>query len=89
MGNQRECSHRWRQVHEEFLLGGSFPVGWECVDCKKFVSGDKITPAGLGGVVLKKSARLVGPHGGRGQTSSGKSYKEQIIDEDGKLTIVK
>ena len=84
-----ECSHRWRQVHEEFLLGGSFPVGWECVDCNKFISINEAMPVGLGGVVLKNAVRLVGPHGGHGQTSDGKPYKEQIVDEDGKLTVIR
>ena len=89
MEKKKKCSHRWRQVHDEFLLGGSFPCGWECVDCNKFVSSNEVTPEGPGGKILKKSARLVGPHGGHGQTSDGKSYKEQIIDENGKLTIIR
>ena len=83
------CSHCWRKVYEEFLLGGLFLIGWECVNCKEFVSCNKITPSGLGGVSLENSARLIGPHGGHGQTSNGESYKEQIIDEQGHLTIVK
>lgn len=86
--DEKKCSHRWRRVCEEFLLGGFFPVGWECIDCKKFISSDEITPAGLGGEILKKAARLIGPLGGRGRTSSGKSYKEQVIDENGKLIII-
>lgn len=81
------CDHKWRKVYEEFLLGGSFPVGWECTECMKFVSIGELTPEGLEGKVLKNSARLVAPHGGTSQTSNGKSYKEQIIDEDGNLTI--
>jgi hypothetical protein len=83
-----EHTHRWRVVHEEFLMGGTFPVGWECVDCKKFVSEGELTPAGLGGVVLNNAARLIAPHGGYSRTSDGKPYKEQIIDEHGKLTII-
>jgi hypothetical protein len=82
------CSHRWRRVYEEFLLGGSFPTGWECVDCGKSVDNDSITPAGLGGVVLDRAARLVGPHGGYGQRSDGRRYKEQIVDENGVLTVI-
>lgn len=84
-----ECLHRWRRLHEELLMGGHYPIGWECTECKKFVSNSEITPEGLGGIVLKNSHRLVGPHGGCGNTSDGKVYKEQIIDEDGKLTIVR
>ena len=83
------CFHRWRRVYEEFLLGGSFQCGWECTDCKKFISNQELTPNGIEGIVLEKSARLVGPHGGYGNTLDGSSYKEQIINEEGKLTIIK
>ena len=82
-------THRWRQVHEEALLGGSYRIGWECVDCKAYVSNGDVTPAGLGGVVLEKAARLVGPHGCRSQCTDGSTYKEQIVDEDGHLSIIR
>jgi hypothetical protein len=82
------CKHRWRKVFEEFLLGGMSPIGYECVDCKEFISNNQLTPAGLGGIVLENSARLVAPCGGRSKTSSGEFYREQIIDEYGKLTII-
>jgi hypothetical protein len=81
------CNHKWRKVFEEFILCGSFPVGWECTECKEFVSLDSLTPAGLEGTVLKNSARLIAPHGGTSQTSEGNPYKEQIVDEDGNLSI--
>ena len=83
------CDHRWREVHEEMLLiGGNTTIGWECLECKEYVDKSKLTPAGLSGVITKQH-RLVGPHGGRGKCSDGSTYKEQIIDEDGKLTIVR
>ncbi len=81
------CNHKWRRVYEEFLLGGSFPVGWECILCDKYVDNNQITPAGLGGIVLENSVKLVGPHGGYGTTSKGNCYKSQIIDGDGNLII--
>ena len=84
----KACTHKWRQVHEAFLLGGSFPVGWECVICKKFINTNDITPAGIGGTVTKEH-RLFGPHGGRGNTADGGQYKEQIIHEDGTLEVIR
>lgn len=81
------CEHRYRQVREESLLGGTFSVGWECIDCGHFVPQHKITPTGLDGIVVK-GAILRGPHGCKSFTSSGKTYSRQIIDEDGNLTII-
>ena len=83
-----DCAHRWRRRYEQFLLGGAFPTGWECIECKYYVSDSELTPAGLPGEVLEKAMRLVGLHGGRGNTSDGQVYSEQIVDEDGNLTIV-
>lgn len=82
------CNHRWRRVFEESLIGGAFSVGWECTTCGDYVANSDITPAGLGGIVLEKAARLHGPLGARSITSAGKPYKEQIIDEDGNLIIM-
>lgn len=82
------CTHRWRSVYEAFLLGGSFLIGWECVDCEEYVSQQEMKPIGVGGVVLAKAARLIAPHGGNGRTGSGQPYHEQIISEDGVLTII-
>ena len=85
------CNHRWREVHEETVfIGGNISVGWECVveGCNMYVDKSKLTPAGLEGVVTNQH-RLIGPHGGRGQCSDGSTYKEQIIDEEGKLTIIR
>ena len=75
-------------MYEEFLLGGAFPIGWECVECGKYVSKSEITPEGLGGVVLRKAAHLYAPHGAWSYTGSGERYTEQIIDEDGNLEII-
>lgn len=83
------CDHRWRKVYEQAVFGGAFQVGWECVKCKNYVSNGSMTPTGLGGIVLDKAARLIGPHGGRGNTSDGAQFKEQIVDENGQLTIVR
>ncbi len=80
------CDHSWRQVHEEALFGGSFPVGWECTKCNLYRSNYELTPAGLGGTI-SNTHRLVGPHGCRSQTSAGKPYTEQIIGENSYLTI--
>ena len=84
-----EHTHRWRRLYEEFLLGGAFQVGYECIDCPEYVPNESLTPDGLPGTFLKKAMRLVGPHGGWGQTSEGMPYKEQIVDENGNLTIVR
>jgi hypothetical protein len=79
------CNHRWRQVHEEMLIiGGSVPVGWDCMACGKYVSKDELTPEGLGGVVTK-AQRLCGPV----ECSDGSVYQDQIVDEEGVLTIVR
>ena len=82
------CPHSWMRVHEQALWGGSFPIGYECVGCGKFVDNTELTPAGIGGTLLNRH-KLVGPHGGRGNTADGSIYKYQIIDEDGKLTVVR
>ena len=81
------CDHTWRKVFEELLIGGMSLIGWECTLCGKYVGSHELTPSGLGGIVLARSARLYAPCGGVGVTSSGKKYREQIIDEDGTLTI--
>lgn len=80
------CAHLWRQVHEELLIGGHFPVGWRCTECGKFVGHEELTPAGLTGVVTKEH-ELTGPHGGRGKCSDGSTYVRQIVRSDGSLEI--
>jgi len=80
-------THRWRQKFEEALTGGCFPIGWECIDCKRFMPQHALTPSGLDGVVMK-GASLMAPHGRQGVTSSGNVYSEQIVDEDGHLRIL-
>lgn len=81
--------HRWRRVHEESLLGGSFPIGWECADCRRFVSNDKLSPEGLGGSVIQGEHILVGAHGGTGRCSDGTPYERQIKHADGRLEIIR
>lgn len=80
-----ECEHQWRQVMEEFLLGGYHPAFWECVKCDETAS--TIGPEGLPGERLKGAYRLVGPHGGCGNCADGSVYKEQILDGKGTLLI--
>lgn len=82
-----EHTHRWRVVHEQSLIGGSYPVGWDCLVCGKYVDNAHLTPEGLGGEVTK-AARLLGPHGGVGNTADWRIFKEQILSEDGQLTVV-
>ena len=77
------CEHQWCKVHEQALFGGSFPVGWECMKCNKYVSIHDLTPEGLQGTVTKKH-KLFGAHGGGVSTESGKACKYQIYDEDTK-----
>jgi hypothetical protein len=79
------CHHRWRRVYDLIIFIGmpSF-AGWDCLVCGKFVSNDELTPEGLGGVVTK-AQRLCGP----GECSDGSRYKEQLVDENGVLTIVR
>lgn len=81
------CNHRWRKQHEESILGGSFPIGYRCTLCNKFVRMDQLTPAGLGGIVTTED-ELMGPHGVRSRTTSGQPYSKQIVHEDGRLEIV-
>lgn len=85
--NERVCTHKWRKVHEETLLGGHSSVGWRCIECNEFVAIHALTPKGLSGIVTGEH-ELIGPHGCRGQTASGKPYSKQIIYEDGRLEII-
>ncbi len=62
-------------------------MGWECIECTEFKGDHDLTSAGLPGQVVG-GAKLVAPHGGVSKTSSGKLYKEQIVDENGNLTII-
>ena len=81
------CEHEWIKVHEQLIIGGSFPIGWQCSGCNKFVSISAITPAGLAGHTTGKH-KLVGIHGGNGNCADGSIYKEQILHEDGRLEII-
>lgn len=82
------CQHEWRQLHEQSILGGSFPVGFECIRCNAHVGQHELTPAGLPGTVTSQ-VRLVGPHGHKIATESGRECSSQIYDKDtGKLTYV-
>ena len=79
------CEHEWMQVHEQAIIGGTFPVGWKCLLCGKFVGQSDIGPAGLGGHISTK-VELYGVHGGLIKTASGKRSRAQIYDSaTGKL----
>ena len=80
------CQHEWDKVHEECLIGGTFPIGWQCRKCNKYVPVAEISPAGLPGVGTGRNV-LVAPHGAVGVTSSGQRYRRQVLEADGKLTI--
>jgi hypothetical protein len=88
MSETETCNHRWRRVYEESIIGMLCTLGWDCLECKKYVDNKELTPAGLGGVVTK-AKRLVGINGGEGNCSDGSVYKEQLIDEEGNLTIIR
>ncbi len=82
------AQHKWREVHEQGILGGSFRKGWECTSCGQFVSTSEITPEGLGGENTKE-VRLTGIHGTRVRNSDGvSSSKVQILHADGSLSHV-
>jgi len=82
------CSHRWRQVYEESILGGSVPYGWECIECKTMIMQNHMPPEGLKGIILE-GKRLVGINGGCGNCNDGSVYKEQIVHEDGTLEVIR
>ncbi len=81
------CTHEWEQLHEQSLLGGSFPIGFRCVRCNEHVNQNELTPAGLPGTMLGQH-RLIGVHGGRIERADGSTCREQVITRDGKLHIL-
>ena len=82
-------THKWRRVFEQCFIGPPFQTGWECTECREFHHIADMKPSGLPGITLEKASRLVGPHGGHGNCKDGSVYKEQLVDEDGKLTIIR
>lgn len=78
--NNYNCDHSWLKVHEQSLIGTSFPVGWQCEKCNVFIPIGEVTPTGLSGVTTKKH-KLIGIHGGKLVTLSGKHCSYQIYDE--------
>lgn len=83
-----EClSHQWIKVHEQSLIGDTFPIGWECIKCHKYVPIQDMSP-NMGGKVLNKH-KLIGAHGNSISSKSGRSSKQQIYDADtGELTYI-
>ena len=81
------CNHLWQEVHEEFLLGGHFVVGYKCKKCGEWVNQCELRPGSMSGTMSDEVA-LVGPHGCRSQCSDGSTYKRQIYNKKtGELTI--
>lgn len=84
-----EHTHEWMKVNEQGLIGGYFPVGWECVACGEWRGNGtdawELTKSGA----QSSKQKLVGPHGGWIQTDTGKKCKAQIYDATTKeLTYV-
>lgn len=77
------CNHKWRKVVVEEMFGILRLAGWECVECKRYVIQDKLTPVGLGGAVIEKCIRLRGP----GKCKDGSIYQDQIQDGDNLIII--
>ena len=81
-------ARRFRKVKEEHLIGGTFTVGYESLDDDEFIPVHQAERL-VGDTVIVKGAKLVAPCGGTGVCSDGTLYKEQIIDESGKLHITR
>lgn len=79
--------HKWQRIYEESLIGGTFPIGYQCKECGAFVNQSDMTPEGIGGVTTGETV-LIGPHGCKSKTSGGKDYSKQIIYPDGRLEII-
>ncbi len=79
-----EHEHKWREVYKTTFLGPHYKIGYKCVECNKFVGTEELTPAGIGGTVLK-GGELEGP----GECSDGTEFEKQIIDENNILTIIR
>jgi hypothetical protein len=56
------CNHSWDRIFEESLIGGSYPIGWKCSKCSKFVDVSAVGIAGLEGANSGRKV-LVGSHG--------------------------
>jgi len=82
-----ECRHRWLTYYEEFLLGGANRIGYKCETCGEWKDQCSLGPAGLGGTDTGIKV-LIGPHGCRSQTRSGKPFTKQIAYPDGRLEIL-
>ena len=81
------CDHVWQEYHEEFLLGGHYPVGYKCKKCGEWIGQNSLQPGSVSGAMSDEMV-LVGPHGGRSQCSDGSTYTRQIYNKKtGELTI--
>jgi len=86
---QLEHQHEWREVSEESIIGGNYPVAFECRICQKWVENSEVDPiARIGGRLIKEYV-LVGINGGPGNCRDGSIYKRQILHEDGRLEIIR
>jgi hypothetical protein len=86
MSELSTCPHLWQHIYEEALIGGAFPIGWQCKRCNAFVDQTKVGVIGLPGADSGEVV-LIGPHGCTSQTSAGKPYKRQTLYPDGRLVI--
>lgn len=80
MTNPTEHTHEWTRVHEQSLLGGSFPVGWECEGCRTYLLDSQVTPERLQGIQTTRH-KLIGIGGGRIISLSGRDSRVQVYDE--------
>ena len=81
------CNHEWRRVHEQSIIGGSFPIGWKCRKCGEYMDASALTPAGLPGTVVNEH-ELVGINGARVRNGSGGTCSRQIVHENGELEYI-
>lgn len=82
------CAHQWQRVHEEFVLGGTVPIGYQCRVCNKFVNQSDVPITGLPGRDTGEQV-LIGHHGTHGTCRDGSHYKKQIIHTDGTLEVIR
>lgn len=78
------CEHQWQKIHEEFLLGGTFPIGYKCKLCNKFINITDIPITGISGIDTGEQV-LFGPHGCKSKCSDGSTYTKQTLYPGGSL----
>ena len=82
------CNHVWMTVHEQFLLGGTFVIGYQCELCGQYAEQNRLTPQGFGGTMSTKQI-LIGPHGCNIDSADGRMSRKQVYDTaTGKLEYI-